>query len=69
MQAIQNTVVFKASTPDALLADCLVSGNFVVSPGFKWPAEQSAGLRIQGAYSPQLINTEVVFTVGLTGAT
>lgn len=57
---MQNTVVFEGNSLTNRIINSVVRGNFVVSPGFSRPDQQSAGLLVRGV-APGLAGTEVVF--------
>ncbi|GAB4822890.1 hypothetical protein N2152v2_009936 [Parachlorella kessleri] len=57
--SVQNTVVYRAGASTDLINNCLVRGNFVVSPGFSNPSAASAALAVRGAATPTLVGTSV----------
>ncbi|GAB4822891.1 hypothetical protein N2152v2_009937 [Parachlorella kessleri] len=59
--AVQHTVVFRAGASSDLINNCLVRGNFVVTPGFFNPNARSAALTIKGTAPPKLVKTSVEF--------
>jgi hypothetical protein len=61
VQNTQNTVVFSAKSASQMLQNCLVRGNFVLSPGHAAPAAQSSTLLLRGAAVPKLVGTTVEF--------
>jgi hypothetical protein len=60
-QGTQNTVVFSAQSTTQLLHNCLVRGNFVVSPGHNAPNVLSTALLLRGAAVPKLSGVTVEY--------
>ncbi|GAB4822905.1 hypothetical protein N2152v2_009951 [Parachlorella kessleri] len=59
--AVQNTVVLQANKGSDRLQNCVVRGNFIVSPGFDRPSQQSAAVAVKGTAAPTLLSTSFVF--------
>jgi hypothetical protein len=63
VQDVQNTIVYRGSSAQDTIQDCVVRANFLLMGGVLWNTSQSAGLLVTGPVAPKLVRTAFIVQV------